>query len=267
MLRNRSFRFSQEITVLSTLAALLCYGMGYWQYTRYLEKKIYVAAVEKGEQRGRVALNPNQANWTEQLHSLIHTQGTFDYDHEMVLINRSMGNDPGVRVVTPLELSSGAHVLVDRGFLPYDLYDKQQVDAYRPRGLQVLEGTIRPSKTKSFFLAPPPQSPGMNENQDRWLRLDVAAMAETLPYPILPVFVEQTNQQGEHPSYDPKALLPPSRHLNYTFQWASFGTFALFFGFFLQFRPKRPEQASQSGLGKGEKPLVEPVPKDVGQVL
>ena len=210
--------------------------MSYWQYGRYRDKQAYFTAVQQQAERGRHPLDAALETWDGQAHALISVDGIFDYEHEMALINRSFDNISGVKLVTPLSIEgTGKYVLVDRGFLPYDAYSSGDLAPYRPMGHQYLEGIIRPSQTKQFPLAPP-AAVRIGEKRDRWLRLEVAAMEEALPYPVLPVFIEQTNQAGPYPLHDDREVLPAGRHLNYTLQWASFGTFAWVLALVLQYR-------------------------------
>jgi len=247
MFKSKKFRFSGEKTVISALAALLCYAMGYWQFTRFQEKRVYFAEVERQEAKGVQAIDPNREDWSEWRYATVRLSGEFDYEREMVLTNRSMANTPGVRVVTPLRLTDGGPaVLVDRGFLPYDRYVDGQRERFQPGGERTVEGVLRPSKTKTFFLAPEQRPPESGEWRERWLRLEIEAMTAQLPYQVAPLYVEQTNQAGEYPVYDPKTVMSAGRHLNYAIQWASFGTFSLFLGLFFQFRRKPQTSENQA---------------------
>lgn len=242
MFKNKQFVFSFDKMFTGILAASLCFSMSYWQWTRYLEKKIYFSQLDAQTGKAPKTLTTIPAEWSDWLLSTLHFEGEFDFEKEVVLINRSMNEQTGVRVVTPFHLKgSDIRILVDRGFLPYKDYAEKNYSTYRFPGETYVEGILRPSQKKSFFLAPSTKTPAPNEWRERWLRLEVEKMASQLPYPILPVFLEQTNQQGPWPLFDPKEITSPGRHLNYTFQWLGFGLFALFLVTFLQFRPKQPQ--------------------------
>ena len=47
----RRFHFSLMITTISILSAITCYLMGYWQYTRWEEKKAYFREIEARQER------------------------------------------------------------------------------------------------------------------------------------------------------------------------------------------------------------------------
>ena len=116
-----------------------------------------------------------------------------------------------------------------------------------------MEGFLRPSQERAFFLSPPETAGKPGEWKERWQRLEIETMAGQMPYPVLPVFIEQTNGRGAYPSYSQREDVSPGRHMNYTIQWASFGTFALLFGAFLQTRPARltktrPKEPTTEGI-------------------
>lgn len=239
MFANRTFQFNGEIMVTSLLALAICYALSYWQWTRYQDKIAYFDLVEKQAALGLRDFPAEPGDWSEWHHAEVRVTGTFDYSREMVLRNRAKNEVGGVKVVTPLVIDDEERaVLVDRGFLPYENYADGDPAEYRPAGEQTVIGKVRPSQLPAFFLSPGIPEPDGETFVERWLRLDVEKMSAQLPYPVVEIFIEQTNQTGAIPEHDPREVLTPGRHLNYTIQWFSFGTFALGFGLFVQFRPK-----------------------------
>lgn len=236
---KRKFVFSADKTITSLLAAILCFGMSYWQWTRYIEKKGYFATLEEQATKPMSNLDPEAVSWEALYHGKVLIEGSFDFEHEMVLINRSKDDKTGVRVVTPFKLTqTNKAILVDRGFVEYTNYADKNTELYQHADETQIEGLVRPSQEKTFFLAPPTKEPKPGQWVERWLRLEVPMMAKQLPYEVLPIYVEQTNQKGPAPAFDPKEITHPGRHLNYTFQWIGFGLFSIFLALFLQFKPK-----------------------------
>ena len=62
-------------------------------------------------------------------------------------------------------------------------------------------------------------------------RADVARIAEQLPYPILPAYVQLQTQQpaqaGPRPAVLPEPVLDEGPHLSYAIQWFIFTTIAI----------------------------------------
>lgn len=246
MLRGRKFEFSWEITLTALVLVLLCWSMAVWQFSRFRFKQVYFAQVEAQKQLGERPFPVLETSWRSWHHAMVEVEGEWEHGDEMAIINRSMHGAPGVHVVTPFRLAGSDHLLlVDRGFLPYEVYvGDHQVD-YQPKGIQRISGILRPSQTPSFIFSLPEIQPANGQKKKRWLRLETEKIGEELNQPIYPVYLEQTNQT-ELPQAQPNAILPPSRHLNYTLQWSGFGVFTIFLALLLQLR-RRSQTSSFAG--------------------
>lgn len=250
MFRNRAFQFSPMKTVIALGAAALCWSMGYWQYTRYQSKKAYFATLERHEHNGITEFDASQVDFEPLYHAVVRVTGVFDHSREVYLRNRSHHDQPGVKLITPLILQgSKGHILVDRGFVPYGMTVDEAARTYdRPEGVVTIEGRLRPSQDKAFFLAPEVRSPEPGRWKMSWMRVDIPVMQSQLPYNVLPVYLEagahlepEYGAIEDFPAPTPAEVLPPLRHLNYVFQWTGFGIFGILLSLFLQFRPRRPE--------------------------
>lgn len=247
MFRNRRFRFSFEITLVAVIAGCTCFALSYWQYERYLAKEIYQEQIAAQAEKGMQAFDAQPQSWEAVYHGQVWLEGTFDHSKQMVLINRAKDNVAGVKVVTPLLLDDGkTSVLVDRGHLPYEMYRGEVEADYQVEGVVRVEGLVRPAQRRAFFLSPKQAAPSDEAFKERWHRLEPDVMAAQLPYAVLPVFIEQTNQNGAYPVPDPGEVVHSLRHLNYTFQWLGFGFFALSWGLFMQMRPIKKLPAEQA---------------------
>lgn len=247
--KNRSFQFSKEVTFVMILAIITCAYLSKWQYDRYVAKKAYFTLLEKQDARGVVDLNMDTESWASEYHVKTVVSGRWDHKHSMVLINRSMGSIPGVKVVTPLVVSTDdgkeRALLVDRGFLPFEDFENGWLGKQTDGEVNNLEGILRPSQHATFRFAPPEQPAMDGGYKVRWMRLTCEAMAEQLPYDVVPVFLEQTARTDAYPMYDPREIIGPPRHLNYSFQWGGFAIFSLFIGTMMQFPKIRPEERKE----------------------
>ncbi len=248
MFKQRTFKFSPEISILAVLAAITCGYLSHWQYTRYVEKKAYFAQVARQETRGPVPFDPATRDWAGEYHAKVTTTGRWDHAHAMLLINRSLGSVPGFKLVEPLLVADGkggeTAVLVDRGFLPMEDVDGGWLTKQPEHQIAQVEGFLRPSQHTSFSLAPPESKAKPGEFKQRWMRLTVESMAEQLPWPLPPVFIEQTNTGTAYPVYNEREIIGPARHLNYCMQWASFGLFGLFVALMTQLKKPKAVAAA-----------------------
>ncbi|HYL22142.1 MAG TPA: SURF1 family protein [Gemmatimonadales bacterium] len=188
--------------------AALCVRLGFWQLSRLRQRRERNAAVLAA--RARPPLEASRALTADaaQDRQLI-ARGSYDFAHEQFWHGRSYEGVPGVDLITPLRLSDGTAVLVDRGWVPSP--DGYHVDArpYREAAEAALLGLgVRA-----------PRAPG-----------DVVPgrLRDSLPYPILPFIIQELPAAGPLGRPDvglrrwPAPELNDGPHLSYAIQWFSF---------------------------------------------
>ncbi len=116
---------------------------------------------------------------------------------------------PGVHVIVPLRIAgSDAAVLVDRGWIPYEMSNPEQRKVFQDAtGAVEVHGILRRSQPRRSSLSPadPPLGPE-RPRLDAWYRVEVPRIQEQVPYRLLPVFLEEeTGGRRTRPT------LPPSR--------------------------------------------------------
>lgn len=249
----KRFRFSPVITVLSLALAFTCFYLGSWQFRRYEEKKVFFKTLAEATPESLPALDPGRTEWDSLLGRRFALTGTFDFDREMLLLNRTHNKRPGVKLITPLRLTgSDRYVLVDRGFIvKEESAPAERVRYHEPRGETRIMAAAYQSREGGFILSPPDHI--LDDPDQGWFRMNVAKMKSLLPYgdAVAPVYFEQIRTGEEYPVSLASEVLPPFRHLNYTMQWVSFGIFALIMGAFVQFRKPAglPIQAGRESTG------------------
>ena len=156
-------------------------------------------------------------------------RGTYDFSHQVVLKLQNWEGAPGVHLITPLRVEGSSRaVLVDRGWVPYAEAAPESQHQFDEPGPVTVTGLIQLSQTLPAAQAAPAQ-PG--SPQAEWYRLDIAAIQAQMPYPLLPVTIQQSPPSGGNvklpyrvePVYD----LSDGPHLGYAVQWY---IFALIFG-------------------------------------
>jgi surfeit locus 1 family protein len=195
--------------VVAFAIAAVCVRLGVWQLDRLAQRR-----ARNAEIAARLALPPlDLAGGTGSTGipadsargRRVSAQGVYDFPRERVWPGRSFDGTPGVALVTPLRLSGGAAVLVDRGWVPSP--DAYHVDrsAYRESDTAHVEGLA--------VVAPR----GRGD-------VDPARLRDSLPYRLLPFIVQQTGTSA--PRGLPRRWPPPAvddgPHLSYAIQWFSF---------------------------------------------
>jgi surfeit locus 1 family protein len=154
-------------------------------------------------------------------------RGRYDHDHDIVLRGEALQGVPGVHLVTPLLLAGGdTALLVDRGFVPTPDAMTVEPERLREPGDIVAEGIAAP-------LGSGGGKPIAHAGRITWARLDLPALRERLPYPVLSVYLRQVPGPGV-PSF-PRRVDPPAidegPHLSYAVQWFLFAALAVAFAF------------------------------------
>ncbi len=158
-------------TLFTVPVLIALIGFGTWQVQRLHWKETLIA-----EREARLAAPPLSIAVVQSMtaaldHRRIRAAGTFLHEREMHLVARSYRGRVGVRVITPLALPGGGHVLVDRGWVPRARTDP----ATRP------DGQIRKSVEIVGILRaggrPSTWTPDNTPDDDVWHYVDIPAMA------------------------------------------------------------------------------------------
>jgi cytochrome oxidase assembly protein ShyY1 len=240
------------------VVAFACYELGRWQFHRYDERHDRNQTTRSNEQEpvapidsvmSTEAAADDSDEWRR-----VEATGRYDVDHQLVVSYRTREGSPGVDVLTPLVTSSGAAVLVDRGWIQTPGNGNTEVDAPDPpSGTVTVTGWVRKDSGDSGSRVEP--SDGAVRS------ISSAAIADTVPYDLYVGFLDLREEQ---PSTDPSPALADPPDLSggpsffYGIQWWFFGLLAL--GFFVYFAyaerqqpresrdaaPARPDQPGQS---------------------
>ncbi|GAA3548945.1 SURF1-like protein [Aeromicrobium flavum] len=219
--------------------ATTCYVLGGWQYDRWEQRKADNAVV-----RANLDADPAPVSdvvtggWDPDLeYRSVTATGTFDPAHELTVRFAHRDGRPGVQVVTPLRLTDGSVVLVDRGWLggprngeaPEDVPDA-------PSGPVTVTGWLQPASTADRAATTPRDGQVRAVNGARW--------TEFLGTEPLPGFIAMTSpeQDGLEGPVDPDLGTGP--HLFYAIQWYFFLGLALFgYVWFVRDELRNPRQA------------------------
>ena len=147
--------------------------------------------------------------------------GLYLQDHDIQIVNVSQGGGPGFDPVTPLQLSDGRLILINRGFIPLGKTVQQA-----PTGPVTLQGRLRASSVKRLGAVSDASSGVLTEVQ----RIDLVRLQQQMPAPLVNVYLEL---QSSSPADDPilSRIAEPTfsngPHLGYVGQWILFSLCAL----------------------------------------
>jgi surfeit locus 1 family protein len=151
---------------------------------------------------------------------------------EVLLRNRSLHEQPGYHLVTPLYLEDFEWaILVDRGWVPIDADEEDGLTRYSQAGAVGVEGILLPSEEEPSWsiLADPTLGPD-DEPLRAWRVLSIERIEEQLSYPLFEYYLallESSGPSDEAPIPDPGIDLSEGPHIGYAIQWFSFAVIAV----------------------------------------
>lgn len=244
--------------LLGAVVAAVCVRLGIWQLERLAARRAVNDAVASRWRAEPVSLSELPPDTGAARYRRVRLDGTFDFDNELVLIGRSRRGSPGVHLVTPLKLDGSERaVLVNRGWV------------YSPDAAAVdLARWTEPARTTLVGYAQTfpdgGTGPARGSGANTWRRLDAAAIAKAIPYPIAPIYVvalddPRTATAGAgtpgsaaaaRPARLPVPELGEGSHRSYAFQWFSFAAIALVGGGILAWKDVKQRRAASSPVNR-----------------
>ena len=207
-----------HLLVFGAIVAMV--NLGFWQLRRLDERKAFNRQVEATIDQPAQPLDdvlpagtdPRSAEWRS-----VTAVGEYVPDEQFTVVNRSQDGRAGDLTVTPLRLPDGRILLVERGFVPLG-----EVDAPARTGTVEVTGRLRPSQERRRGGLSDPAEGDLTEVQ----RIDLERLAQQLPGPLVPAFIELTASRpaetGPYPVPVRAPELTEKNHLSYAMQWFLF---------------------------------------------
>lgn len=215
--------------IFTAISLIILAALGAWQWQRRAEKIDLIATIQDRTTRAPVAF-PALSEWPglkrEPLSYLpVSLIGTFDHTREahvffsLAKTVNGIGG-PGYLIFTPLALSSGGTVLVNRGFVPMDRKAPATRAEGQTGGIVTVTGLVRlPEPRGSFSGADDPV-------KNVFYVRDPATLATALGLGgVAPVMVDlnRPTPPGGLPLPGVTQINIPNNHLNYAMTWWGLG--------------------------------------------
>ena len=208
---------------LAAVAAAVFIRLGFWQLSRLHERRTRNAAIAAQQHDVPVPFRSLPGDTASAHYRATTIDGRFDYEHELVLSNRTRQGSPGVELLTPMRVAgTDTAVLVDRGWVyspdgsTIDRPRWREGDSSRIAGYVELYAPDAGVTTSSF-------GPRVVRRASR------SEIAAKIPYPVAPYFVVAMSDSaaGSHPARREAILLDEGSHRSYAIQWFCFAAIAI----------------------------------------
>jgi len=244
---------------LAVAASVVMVFLGNWQLHRYHERSAINDRIDAADSGTATPLTsvlttPTSAGaagpapgedhaWTK-----ITVTGHYDPTHEIQVRGRTVDGDVGFEIVTPLVLTDGTAVLVDRGWIPPGAGGSAIAAPTvppAPTGQVTVVGQIHLTESRPTAIT---QRDGRLDTR----RISVPRLAREMPFPVYGAYVLLTSQT---PANDPAFAQIPIDHedawqnAGYTVQWWMFALMAL-----IAFGWQARKEAHGDGPGTQSKP-------------
>ncbi|MDA9272170.1 SURF1 family protein [bacterium] len=219
------FRFtpSLRMMLLTFVVIALFVRLGFWQLDRAFEKKQMIALQTKLAKRGPVAWFAGDSLPLQ--YQAVRVQGHF-MSPIFLLDNQSHQHYFGYDVLSPLVLTTGQVILVDRGFVAADVRRLvlPQVDV--PAGLIQVVGSVYFPSEKNWLLG---QVVEKKQAEVTIVELiDTKIISQLLHKSVYPFIIRLGPDEAHGFKREWSVVsMPPVRHYGYAVQWFAMATVIL----------------------------------------
>ena len=240
--------------VAALIALAILVGLGTWQLQRKAWKEDLIAQIETRAHGEPGAILP-EAEWSDwradkDEFRKVRVTGTFLHSFETPVYGLAPGEQRGAPtqgyyLVTPLKLSSGAIVLINRGFVPTPLKDPASRPQSQPAGEVTITGLVRAPEARNPF------TPKDDPSRNVWFARDPLAIATAHGLERVAPFLvdaDASPNPGGWPRGGQTLLNLPNNHLQYAVTW--FGIALTLIGVFAAFAWKRLKGPETAAIGE-----------------
>ncbi len=225
--------------LLALALVALFINFGFWQLRRLAQRDAYNALLETrldaspqpyAHLERRTSATAPVADADSVAYRRASVSGRYDPANEVLLRSRALDGQPGYHVLTPLRFAEGRALLVDRGWVPFEMDKPPVAEAAPPESVQVT-GVLQPAQVQPEGggvldrLGLVQKDPAEGE-LDAVFFVNPVRIGRGLPYKLEPVFLELATQtpaqRGQLPVPPPPPEITRGSHLAYALQWFSF---------------------------------------------
>lgn len=161
-----SFRPSLWMTVAAVPALLILLYLGTWQIARMQWKEALIADFT-ARATAQAITPPLAQEAAEMQYQRLRVTGQWMHEAEVQLIGRTFEGTAGYHVITPMQLTDGRILLMNRGWVSQDYRRPESRPSTLKSGLVTVEAITRLKRQKGYFV------PENNPEGDDWFTLNI----------------------------------------------------------------------------------------------
>jgi surfeit locus 1 family protein len=229
-------------TIIVIIGSLVCVRLGIWQLDRLAQRRVFNAHYRQTSTLPALEIKSSPAeDLTDMEYRPVIASGIYDFEHQMVLRNQVYENQSGYHLLTPLILSDGTAILIDRGWIPSD-DNPSDWRAYDQPGTVTVKGILRYGQATPEIggVVDATLAPG-ESYRSKWSLVNIEQISQQLPYKLLSVYIQPDPDPSltEPPyPYQPEVLITEGSHFGYVLTWFLFAAL-LFFGYPFFYLPRQ----------------------------
>ncbi len=213
-------------TIFTIAAVIILCGLGSWQVQRLLWKNNLIAQIDERVKLPPVKLNLDNIDLDKLKYRKVIVTGNFLHEKEIHLFTgaREMRGDPGYNIFTPLVQNNGAAILIDRGWVPAKLKERETRPESLLAGKISITGMLHSGERQAMFT--PPNDPARN----LWFWIDMPIIAGFTGKEMQNVYVRALADASNNdilPIPGETKINLRNDHLEYAIIWYSFAIILL----------------------------------------
>ena len=211
--------------ILCLFLVIVFIECGFWQIRRLHEKQHRNALIHAREDAAPTSLDDAlRAGPDGAVYRRVKVTGRWDVEDTFLVRSRSLNEQPGFHVLTPLVVGDEA-VVVNRGFAPLGGGSNEAIISNvepKDRGTVTVEGILRASETRGSI--------GPKDRAGRQVvvnRIDVPRLQQQVDANLVPVYLQLTAPAPKANTFPELLPLPATDegpHRSYAVQWFIFAT-------------------------------------------
>jgi surfeit locus 1 family protein len=208
-----------RMRLIPSIAAILVIAtglaLGNWQLNRAAEKLALQTTLEARASLPAInlnSLNAKEISDPDLKYRKAKAIGKYITDGQIYIDNRSMGDEVGYYVLTPLKLDNTV-VMVNRGFIKKDPLHQSVPEVSVPVDPIQVEGELSPGKTRFFELS------GETVQGKIWQNFKPDAYSKLIGYPLAPWVLNSNAPPAGLKIVKDQPDLGIDTHRGYAFQW------------------------------------------------